>query len=499
MERDLLVMRALELELDPMKGHVLDVVYVDSTQQLALSTTHSYMFFTDAKTALMDVNGNLKHDKHMKAKCPLFGLHYSPVIDLIIGYQGEGSSHVFEVVDPRTKSLRFEIDKHSSKILTICEVILNKTHPLKNHYFVSTSLDKRVVMWPSAPLVSLLKANMNTVQRLLRIADTIDHELHGHDHAIFSVAYAPIAEMVFGCGFDFEVFAWDATTKDLIMKFVGHFKSMAGIQVVRVGGMEKLLSLDESGVLKLWTVSKDLGVYGEQDCSVTVQTAQPAQIKDFCLTSDDGKSIAVLTEQLCVLKIEGEVVDDLKPVYNGLGICPVAGRLFVCYRSSIQLVDILSAKHTKRIAFLDPDRVSSTDTIVSKSDDMKMNALATTQAELQQQQKQMNEHGNGTTISKKPGGIINVHDTISAVAVDARGKKVFIGTIDGRVLLFDSLTFGLLKQLTDEEEDHAFRQQGSVCSLVYVDRDELLVAGYANGAIKIFGGCLQSNSHHLMS
>lgn len=71
------------------------------------------------------------------------------------------------------------------------------------------------------------------------------------------------------------------------------------------------------------------------------------------------------------------------------------------------------------------------------------------------------------------------------------GKKVFLGTLDGRVLLFDSFTFGLLKQLTDEDEDNAFRHQGAVAGLAYVDRDELLVAAYAAGAVKIFSGCLR--------
>lgn len=488
-EKDLYQFRLIEKELEPSKGTILDILYIETERQLVFSCTNSYIIFTDAKKGLFDVNGNLKVENYARTKHPLYGMHYCRPLDMIIGFPGEGSSHVFEVIDPKTRTLKFEIDKHTTKILTICEVVLDKARPLKNHYFVSSSIDKKVLMWPSAPLSTLL--NKNPVKRLLRVADTIDFELRGHDHAIQSIAFAPIQELIFGCGFDYEIYAWDPFTKDLCMRFVGHFKSMVGIQIVNFPN-EKLLSIDDSGVIKLWNINKDLGVYGEQESSVAVPCNQPAHIRDFCKVDDDGKVIAVLTEQLNLLKIEGDTLDDLKPVSSGLGICPVSGRIFAIYRSSIQIIDILTSSHVKRVAFLDPDRVSSTDQIINRSDELSMNAVVMTTAQREAQHHRL-----------KQAGFIDIRDTVSAVTFDGKGKKVFIGTTDGRVLLFDSFTFGLLKQLTNEDEDHAFRQQGGVVQLIYVERDELVVAAYMNGAIKIFGGChhggyqaSQQQQHH---
>lgn len=47
-------------------------------------------------------------------------------------------------------------------------------------------------------------------------------------------------------GYDFEILAWDPFTHDMCMKFAGHFKSIAGIQIVYTPE-ERLLSLDETG------------------------------------------------------------------------------------------------------------------------------------------------------------------------------------------------------------------------------------------------------------
>jgi hypothetical protein len=98
-------------------------------------------------------------------------------------------------------------------------------------------------------------------------------------------------------------------------------------------------------------------------------------------------------------------------------------------------------------------------------------------------------------------------------ATDVLGKKIFIGTLDGHVMLFDSVSFGLLQHLGKPEmsllhksaqahfgnnnlSNDSSAQIGFVASLVFVERDELLIACYAWGAIKIFTGC-HRNSHTL--
>eukprot|EP01039_Chlorochromonas_danica_P003277 gene3277-3594_t len=478
MEKQATQLRITERELDDSKGSLLDVVFVESTKQYVFTCSHSYLIFLDGSQHLYDDKGEMKVVGHVKTSFPMHVVRYCKVLDMILAIPGEGSDHVMEMYEPSSRKLKFRINKHDTKILSLCEVNLDRSHPLKDHYFVSSSLDGKVIFWPTAPLSTLL--NKMPAQRLLRMSETVDYDLKGHHHAIHSLVYARHQEIIIGAGFDFEIFAWDPFTRDMCMKFAGHFKSIAGIQMVYIPE-ERLLSIDETGTMKIWNVSKELGVYGTQEHTFQVQLQQPAHIRAFSSTYTEGKGVAVLAEKLYFLNLENDLADELKPVQQGLGVCPTSGKLFAVFKTTIHLIDILSSRLAKSMAFLDPDRVSSTDQLVSRGDELKLTApSASASAELP---------------GLRSAGHIDIRDTVTACAIDANGKKVFLGTLDGRVLLFDSFTFGLVKQLTDEEEDSTFRFQGAVASLAYVDRDELLVAVYSAGAVKVFGGCL----HHAYS
>jgi WD40 repeat protein len=76
---------------------------------------------------------------------------------------------------------------------------------------------------------------------------------------------------------------------------------------------------------------------------------------------------------------------------------------------------------------------------------------------------------------------------------DLSGKKIFVGTHTGRVLLLDSATLGILTQLT-HEESHGRDGHGPVRHMVYGENDELLVVAHTNGALKIFSGCHRTAS-----
>ncbi|RYG69737.1 hypothetical protein EON64_01965, partial [archaeon] len=475
LEKQATQIRITEKELEETKGTVLDVCFADSIKQYVFTTSHSYLIFVDGSISLYDDKGEMRIVGHVKTGFPMHTLYYSKVLDLLLAIPGEGSDHVVEMYDPRMRKMKFKVSKHDSKVLSLCEVILDKIHPVKDHYFASSSMDGKLILWPTAPL-SAMMSKLHT-QRLLRMAETVDYDLKGHHHAIHSLVYAHHQEIIIGAGYDFEILAWDPFTRDMCMKFAGHFKSIAGIQMVYIPE-ERLMSLDETGMVKLWNVSKELGIYGTQEHSFQLHCQQPAHIRWLSKTYGEGKGIAILAEKLYFLNLENDYADDLKPIL--FGVCPTLGRLFTVCRSSIHLIDILSSRVAKSLTFLDPDRVSSTDQIMSRNDEMRMHSSS-----------DQHEALKGLNIKTKAAGYIDIKDTVTACAVDSMGKKVFIGTLDGRVLMFDSYTFGLLKQLTDEDEDDAFRFQGAVAGLQYVDRDELVVAVYAAGAVKIFGGSLR--------
>lgn len=62
-----------------------------------------------------------------------------------------------------------------------------------------------------------------------------------------------------------------------------------------------------------------------------------------------------------------------------------------------------------------------------------------------------------------------------------------MGTQSGRVLLFESNSLGLLSQQSYEQP--LFKEQGYVVKLCYCSRDEVVVAAYSGGCVKVFNGC----------
>jgi len=82
-------------------------------------------------------------------------------------------------------------------------------------------------------------------------------------------------------------------------------------------------------------------------------------------------------------------------------------------------------------------------------------------------------------------------DHVTAVTSDLLGKKIFIGTAEGHVKMYDSSTYGLLDILTFTSEqmvDDVGHHQGAVAALQYLDEYKLVVCVYRLGAIKVLRG-----------
>jgi hypothetical protein len=84
-------------------------------------------------------------------------------------WPGEGSDHMFEIWDPHTRELRLRIERHSHKILSVCEVILDPVHPLNSHYFCSSSIDSQLILWSTAPISALTYKST----KMLRVAEAM--------------------------------------------------------------------------------------------------------------------------------------------------------------------------------------------------------------------------------------------------------------------------------------------------------------------------------------
>jgi WD40 repeat protein len=435
----------------------------------------------------LDEEETLRVISYTKTDFPLYGAIYSAALNMLVTWTGEASDHMFEVWDVETRKVRFKIKKHDYKILSVCEMVLDQEHPAASHFIASSSVDKKLLIWPTAPIASMAKRS----NKMLRAADALGYELVGHTHAIVSLVYAPHHEVLIGAGFDYEIYAWDPFTRDICMKFVGHFKSMHSVQVCFIP-TEKLVSIDETGVIKVWNIDKNLGLFGEQEQSLRVQLPSAVPISSFTAAFNNGGTLVVQAGQTYFFDIETETLDDLRPVPGGLGFSINSCGMWCVTKKTITSIHLLTGSILKRLAFLDQDRISSKEVIKVLADGAPSLSHAGEESH--------HAHGHGVIgglhdhhdkkkVYKIGTSYLDSRDFITAMDQDPAGKKLFIGTNDGRVLLYDSFTFGLLLQLTDERDDAHFFHQGCVVALNYVARDELVVATYASGAVKVLVGC----------
>ena len=70
--------------------------------------------------------------------------------------------------------------------------------------------------------------------------------------------YAAANDLLIGSGFDFDIYAWDPVTALLQLTLTGHSCALINIAAVHIP-MERIISCDEGGALKVWNIDRGLG------------------------------------------------------------------------------------------------------------------------------------------------------------------------------------------------------------------------------------------------
>lgn len=91
--------------------------------------------------------------------------------------------------------------------------------------------------------------------------------------------------------------------------------------------------------------------------------------------------------------------------------------------------------------------------------------------------------------------------------VDLLGKKIFVGTLEGHVFMFDASTFGLLRRLSVNHPHQSYRDAARnvsgkasamsasvpyVADLSYISVDEILIVVLSNHCLKVYTGCYRT-------
>lgn len=462
--------------LSAARSTVSAIVYIDKRQQLVVCSSDGYISFWDSNASHMI--------GFVFCDLPQAGMHYCSSVDRLISWPEDTSDFTFRVWDPVLRKLKRKLDLHSAQILTVCEMG-------KHGVIASSSFDRKVLTWPVSLLVEEnFKSRCQT-------------PLVGHQHNIRAMVSAPEHDYILGAGFDFDVYAWDQLTHHLQLRLVGHRHSVVSVAVVYTP-TERAVTADEGLVVKVWSIDRALAERAEVLQSLNLSNTISSRLHNFCSAFNYGATIIGAAERLLFCDLHTSVTDDVRPVIGGIGCCQRSNKLWLMGRKHVCLTDLASGRVQKRLTVLDPELTDASDSTAVGARDY----------------------------TEKATVAFDTEDDVTVMTTDSSGKKIFVGTLKGRVLMFESSSFGLICELTGEPSHPILRditevetsaskgthtQQdlkhlksqyrvtatgaatttsqsdafnpGAVAGLVYASRDDLLVTAFANGVIKIFIGC----------
>jgi hypothetical protein len=221
-----------------------------------------------------------------------------------------------------------------------------------------------------------------------------------------------------------------------------------------------------------------------------------------------GGTLAVLAERLYLFDLLGGGLEDSRCVNGGLIIAEHIGKLYVIGRKLAFESTLTNGQIGKVFEIISDERVDSCSTIrvtsrltaglLDKSSSAnidELHLLTSTTTTSASAMTTTSTGAAGTTSTerrRKNSKDIFLDDDITSATTDLYGKKLFIGTHSGKILLLDTTTIGILNHLTYHEQEMKSREillQGPVVMMKYCQQNELLVVVHTSGVLKIFCGC----------
>jgi hypothetical protein len=277
--------------IDTQKILLTCATYLEKYKKLVLCASDGCMIFC------IEAEGNQHVSGFAMAETAQVGTCFCSDSDLLVTWPGEVSNHMFHVWDPIKMKLLFHVSRHAELILSVCDVNLRSVNPEgyqhKDHvevdFIASCSLDRKVLLWP---ITALTKPGVNHSDVVEKSTKTV--ELTGHKFAMRSLVYAKEHELIVGAGFDFDIYAWDPWTKLLTMRLSGHLTSILAVRLANIPH-ERLISLDEGGVIKVWNFGPRHSTNPEmlQSLQLNPATTEKQKMVDFIVLGE-GNTFALL-------------------------------------------------------------------------------------------------------------------------------------------------------------------------------------------------------------
>lgn len=496
------------LALTSQKGLITCMTYIERKRQLVFCTSNGFLSFWDSTVGCLI--------GFVRTGSAQIGICLSPQADAVVTWPGEVDDTAYRVWDINSRKLRCQAVKHNGRALALLEIAHHRC-------MVSSTLDREVVMWP----ISQLKK--------IQFSSAKNTYLHGHHHAINRLVYAPDHDLLLGSGFDYDVYVWDMASKLLIMCLTGHRCSIVSVVLVYTP-FEHAVSVDDGGTVKVWNIDLADNKHAEVLQTIVLTRDSPSQpVLDATLARANGSTLAVLGDSLYMVDLlSGAGSNETKPVSMGLGICEACDSVYVVTNRVLGSGTLSSGGRMRRYLYMDDDRVENAtgvhlslnrETMGLLGNDGASHLDAEIDGDAESQSgpvlmatRRLRRHEKEGTSSDKLdhmraqilNSLIDPKDDISATAhgniditahfidrqndfclavfnPDPTGKKLFVGTTGGKIFIYDTASFGLLTQI--KAEIPTTKAHGAVVALEYIPQDELLVASYAAGAVRVLLGC----------
>ena len=248
---------------------VLALIYVRSRKIFVISSSNCFLSFFDS--GLHKIRG------YIRTQAVQVGLRFIESIDKLLSWAAGDDHHRLSIWDLGRRLLKYQVAHHSSFILDLCE--------LPPHELVASSdMNKTLLLWSVSQLL----------QRSYSLRAEDGHPLRpgvmrlkGHTMMVKVLCYAPQHDLLLGAGVEYDAFAWDPGSGELVMTLIGHQHCLSKLCVL-YDPAERAITIDVAGNIKVWNISRDVGHSAEVLQSFEVALSVPYKICDMAVAYDDG-------------------------------------------------------------------------------------------------------------------------------------------------------------------------------------------------------------------
>jgi WD40 repeat protein len=206
------------------RNEVNTVEYIPSLRYLASAANDNTIALWDVETFQMRQQFPSKEEGQL-------ALQWINGSNTLLSAGIRGHIHAWDVVEATSK---YSIKGHGSGMKdSDDEAILGLLAMPSIESFATGGMDANINLW-----------DINTFRHL--------KTLKGHSRGVLSLAYNPSYRCILSAGCDHDILVWNPYVDDLIFKLHGHSCSL--VKVECIPNTPEIVSLDSSGVVKVWDV-----------------------------------------------------------------------------------------------------------------------------------------------------------------------------------------------------------------------------------------------------